>query len=513
MIRLFTLMILLVLLGIVPAAAQVNQCGIAETINYPIDTNRFQLVQDFGVASPRHQGRLHTGEDWFGGIGSTLGQPVRAAAAGRVTFSSPRGWGRDGGVIIIQHTLPDESIIYTQYGHITESDLITFPTRLSCVEAGDLIGVIGDSRPAPHLHFEVRVGSPDNPGPGYSRENPLELEWRRPAQMIANLQTRLHRAYEWHVTTNTYGPEAPPLVLDNNALLVIDGNVLRRISPDGRVLWRVPVEQPAVSIDGFQANPLITYADGTLGRVDFEGNPGESWSLDFRPDMPPFFMGESPLYHTADQELVALTEDRRNFLWWVEDIPPHTRAHVSDSLIGVVAGSELWLITHEGEVLDRAQLRDGADMATYRDGSLVVYSMGGLWQIDESGVWAELIEDVPAGGGSGALAITADGRVFLTNGARVYAYSRLGDLEWEAELPFPIEGMTEMSHYDNILLLTSTYGDVVALRDTGGICGYTQLYGDDEAQQWHDLGDDDILRLGVGDQFLGLDWDGFVTGC
>ncbi len=509
MIRLFVVIILF-LMWMASTAAQVNQCGIVETINYPIDTSRFQLVQDFGVASPRHQGRLHTGEDWFGGIGSSLGEAVRAAAAGRVTLSSPRGWGRDGGVIIIQHTLPDESIIYTQYGHIVESDLITFPPRLSCVEAGDLIGVIGDSRPAPHLHFEVRVGSPDNPGPGYSREDPLDLEWRRPAQMIANLQARLHPAYSWHVRV---GPYARPLVLENNALMVLDGKVLRRISPDGRVLWRVPLEQPAVSIDGFQANPLITYTDGTLGRVDFEGTPGEAWSLDFRPDMPPFYMNGSPLYHTSDQELVALTEDRRNFLWWVEDIPRYIRAHVSDSLIGLVADSQLWLITHEGEVLDRVRLRDGADLATYRDGSLVVYSLGGLWQIDAGGVWSELIEDVPAGGGSGALAITADGRVFLTNGARVYAYSRLGDLEWEAELPFPVGGRVEMAHYDDILLLTSTHGDVVALRDTGGVCDYTRLYGDDKAQQWHNLGDDDILRVGVGDQILGFDWGGFVTGC
>ncbi len=129
------------------------QCGVADSISYPIDTNQFRLGQNYGTASPRHQGRFHTGEDWFAGRGASLGQPVRAAARGRVTYGSPLAWGRDGGVIIIEHTFPDGSIFYTQYGHLTQGEDQTFPPRLSCVEKGDLLGYIGTARPAPHLHF------------------------------------------------------------------------------------------------------------------------------------------------------------------------------------------------------------------------------------------------------------------------------------------------------------------------------------------------------------------------
>lgn len=509
------LSLLVLTLNVSPARAQTNTCKTADTVNYPVDTTTFHLVQDYGTASFRHQGRFHTGEDWFGGRDS-LGAPVRAMANGRVTYSSPRGWGRDGGAIILEHTLPDGSVLYSQYGHVAESDTVKFPARLTCVEAGAVIAVIGDVRPAPHLHFEIRVpgiGSADNPGAGYTRANPETENYRRPAQMIANSQARLHRAYAWHVTLSTYGMNVPPLVLSSSEMLVIDGGLLRRITNDGRVLYRVPTERPAVSITGYQANPLVTYADGTMGFVDFDGVPGESWKLDFTPDMPPLLMGESLLFHTTLNELVAVAPDRRNFLWWVEGVPPYSRAYVGVSLIALVINQELWLISHNGEIVDKALLRNGADMATYRDGALVVYTERGLWRVNAQGEWSELIPDVPAGGGASAVAITSDGRVYLMDGANLYAYSRLFTLDWQAQLPFPVTGQASMNHYGDILLITSSHGDIIAAHDAGGICGFTRVYGDDFTHAWHDLGSDGILRVGVGDQLLGLNWQRFTQGC
>ncbi|MDP0995321.1 peptidoglycan DD-metalloendopeptidase family protein, partial [Klebsiella pneumoniae] len=89
-------------------------------------------------------------EDWYGGPDYVTGSPVRAAARGRVTYSYPLGWGRDGGVVILQHTFPDGTTAYSQYGHIIESDTVKCPRRQDCVSAGDIIGVIADARPAPH---------------------------------------------------------------------------------------------------------------------------------------------------------------------------------------------------------------------------------------------------------------------------------------------------------------------------------------------------------------------------
>jgi len=508
---------LIVLMFLLPLAltlhAQTGQCEIVDIINYPIDTNTFQMVQDYGVASPRHQGRLHTGEDWHGGVGQTIGQPVRAAANGRVTYSSPRGWGRDGGVIIIEHTLPDERIIYTQYGHIGESNTVTFPARLSCVQAGDVIAVIADARPAPHLHFEVRVSQPDVPGPGYLRGDLEDEGWRRPSQVISSIQTQLHRAYEWHVALNTYGPQVEPLVLNTNEMLLIDGSLLRRVTNDGRVLWRQPLQSPAVGIEGYQGNPLITYRDGTLGFVDFDGIPGESWRLEFTPSKRLPDLGLSALYYTDDEALVALSPDRREILWRLDDVIPFENSYVSGSLIALWDDTTLQLVSFDGQQVDEADLRDGVSLATAPDGDLLAYTYGGLWKIDENGEWTEAVEGVERGGGSSAVAATSDGRIYLMTDSSLFAYTAEGVPAWQATLPNPVTGRAIMRHYDGVLLILSTHGDIITLRDSGGICGFASMYGDDLARLWHELSEDGTLRVAIGDRITGFDWERLTNAC
>lgn len=490
-----------------------EQCGIAERINHPVDLNVFELAQDYGVASPRHQGRFHTGEDYFIANGrSTLGQPVTAAASGRVTFSSPRGWGRDGGVIIIEHTFPDGTVIYTQYGHIMESETVTFPPRLSCVEAGETIAIIGESRPAPHLHFEVRVANPDVPGPGYSRAAPEDDGWRRPSEVITNMQARLNRGYRWSVTT---GIATAPLVLDDNSLMVATGNTLRRITPDGRILWRVNGDKAVTDITGFQANPLVFYADGTVGRVDFEGNAGERWQLAFTPDRVPLQMGDALVFHTTDDTLAAISADRRDVLWELEGIPPYADGYVGNDLIALATDTEIRLITHAGELVDTVQVEAGASFASMPDGDLLVYTQGGLWRVTADGTWSQALDaDIPASDNpSRAVLAAPDGRIFLTDGTDLYAFSRMGTQVWAADLPQAVSGRVELHLYDGLLLLLSNHGNIVVAREGGGFCGYTQIYGNDDDALWHDLGDDGVLRVLVGQQVIGLGWDQFNAGC
>lgn len=179
--------LVLTTLGIIPANywAQVD-CGTAESLAYPVDMNTYQLVQGFSVPSPRHQGRYHTGEDYAIPGGSSLGQPVTAIGRGLVVYSYTLGWGRDAGVVILRHTLPDGTQILSQYGHITQSDDIQFPLIGQCVEQGHILGVIADVRPAPHVHLEIRLAMPDSPGAGYAWMLPEsdEPQWRRPSRLI-----------------------------------------------------------------------------------------------------------------------------------------------------------------------------------------------------------------------------------------------------------------------------------------------------------------------------------------
>lgn len=500
-----------------PYAYAQGQCGFADAINYPVDTNVFHLAQNFGAPSPRHQGRYHTGEDWFGGRANNYayGTPVRAAAAGRVTYSSATGWGRDGGVVIIEHTFPDGSIIYSQYGHMADLDTAHFPAPYSCVKMGDIIGGVGDIRPAPHLHFEIRISNGDSPGPGYSWENPIDLGWRQPAKFIHNEQTWLQPAYRWRLDLrDESGPITPPLQLDDNSLIYVDAGRLGRMSSDGRSLWRVNLEKPAVSITNFDDLPLLTYADGGMQRINLDGTFAESWETGVALDDFVLEAGESLIFHTPDNALVAFDAARQQILWHLENISPVTRAQFTGQVIGIMTeNNELLTISPQGQLLDTANLREPASLVSAQNGTLIVYSRGGLWSIQPDGTWAALMENSSSGGISGAVKQADDGRLFLFDSHILYAYDSNRALQWQIELS-NVTGLTELSIYNGILLLTGNHGDIIAIRALdGGLCNRTQIYGDDRAKLWYGLGNDGILRMAVADQIMGMDWETFLTGC
>ncbi|MBC8100251.1 MAG: M23 family metallopeptidase, partial [Armatimonadetes bacterium] len=272
-----TTLLILALLTLITLGAAPNdyyaqtQCPPADAVDFPFDAaqrTRIQLAQGFGVPSPRHQGRYHTGEDFYSGRGSTLGTPVHAIANGRVTYAYPLGWGRDGGVVIIEHTFADGTVVYSLYGHMMETETVKFPMRLSCVALGQVIGVVGDVRPAPHLHLEIKLAGPDTPGPGYSWANVYDEGWRHPSRFIVNRQAWTHPAHRWHLTLNDpVGLPSSPLPVADFSLMYLDGRTLRLATYDGRVLWRVVLNAPALAVIESRGQPTIVYADGLMQTV------------------------------------------------------------------------------------------------------------------------------------------------------------------------------------------------------------------------------------------------------
>jgi len=505
--------------------AQSSDCGVADTINYPIDTNFFTLSQDFAIASPRHQGRYHTGEDWYAGRNQTYGQPVSAAARGRVTYAYTLGWGRDGGVVIIEHEFPDGTIAYTQYGHITETETYPFPSRFECVEPGQVIGIIADARPAPHLHFEVRVANPDVPGPGYSWENPFDEGFREPDKFIRNMQTRLQSGYAWHVFTSDGNPTtdynqiAPPLILNDNSIMFFEGDIIKRATQDGRVLWRKTLERTPVSIVGYQGFPIVSYADGTMQTINSEGDIGEAWSLDVSLAGYPLAVGDWWLFPTTDDKIVGLSADLREVVWEVDNIPEFTRWHVtgdtSDFIIGLITvDDEILTLSQSGDILDRALLRDSGSLSSLPDDNgILVYSRGGLWQINQQGEWSLYMDSAPTGGYSSSALALDDGRLFLFDGQSLRAYNTDETEIWSADLGTNISGRVNLSWEDNYILLTSTGGNIITVRPEGGICNRVQVYGRDSGLLWHNLGADNTLRVAIADQIIGFDWQRFLGGC
>jgi len=104
----------------------------------------------------RDRGALHPGEDWngVGGGDSDLGQPVLAAAAGRVAtieLHAP-GWGN---LVELKHVLASGETVYTVYAHV--EDIVA--REGAVVRRGEPLAKVGKGDRArfwAHLHFEVR---------------------------------------------------------------------------------------------------------------------------------------------------------------------------------------------------------------------------------------------------------------------------------------------------------------------------------------------------------------------
>jgi hypothetical protein len=509
------------LLFATPAAAQ-DQCGVVTSIAFPVDPAAFHVAQDFGTPSPRHQGRYHNGEDWYGGRGTSYGQPVRAIADGRVTYSAPTGWGRDGGVVIIEHTFPDGSIAYSMYGHMEQTDTHPFPARYGCIKAGDIVGTVGNARPAPHLHFEIRTNQPDLPGAGYTATLPDELGWRKPSQFVQNWTTWLSPAHVWHLDAGD-NLIAPPLELPDHSLLFLDSTRLRDLTPDGRVLWRINLQEPAVGLSWLDGAPLLSYANGTkMQSINGDGTLGRSWAtqaVNLRLEAPPIVSGDYLLFHTPENALITFTSDRTSATRW-DDVSTIRRTFVAPNLIGLmvegVDGRYILSFSPDGQFLGR-EVWDGlGSFGASPDGNLLAYTEGGLWKIDATGTWTNLKADVPPTGESSAILQQADGRLFLLSGEAtpyLYAFNPDGSPIWQVDTG-EIGGASTLTQYGGVLLLTTTFGHIMAFQaDSGALCNRTQVYGDSRSLAWHNLGDDGVLRVAIANQILGLNWAKFIGGC
>jgi murein DD-endopeptidase MepM/ murein hydrolase activator NlpD len=517
-----TLLVLLLLPAPLPARAQ-TQCGFADTFDFPLDPAAFTVTQDFGTPSSRHQGRFHTGEDWYAGRGATFGAPVRAIGTGRVTFSSPNGWGMDGGVIIIEHTLRDNTTLYSMYGHLTDQTGIHFPPLFSCVRIGDVLAAIGDARPAPHLHFEMRINQPDIPGAGYTFEDPVALGFRRPGKTILNIRARGVDGFRFAADlADETGALAPPVILRDDGLMLLDADRVIGLSRDGRVLWRTVLERRAVALLPSGADAaLIVYTDGGVQPIEPGGARGTARTTGTAFDSAPTIGGGRLVFPTPDGGLAAFDPAMTAPLWVRAGLGRAVRLAVTPLLVGMIIedGRILTLNAATGETIDTAMLREPGAIAPGRAGDLLVYTRGGLWSINSAGRWTLRQPDAPPGGAAAALLEMPDGALYTFDGSVLRAYTPA--LVWEVALP-PITGQVALAAFpvdparpeSRIVLLTSGAGDIIAVRATdGGVCNRARVYGDARSATWAGVGADGVLRLHTADRVTGYTWRAFLGAC
>lgn len=149
--------------------------GRGESVTQKKDKDAWYNALDFGSND-------HLGEDWNKNTGGNTdcGEPVYAAANGRIVYADDAGPGW-GNVVIIEHTLPGGEKVETLYGHMLE-----ILKKEGEVKKREPIGKVGNAngRYLCHLHFEMRT--PDCPvwnqvGGGYATDR---KGWLDPSDFI-----------------------------------------------------------------------------------------------------------------------------------------------------------------------------------------------------------------------------------------------------------------------------------------------------------------------------------------
>lgn len=482
-----------------------GDCGVVESVVPPVDMTQFRLVQDYAARSTRHQGRYHTGEDYAAGRGVTAGQAVFALARGRVLVASPNGWGIDGGVLLLEHRLRDGSTVYSMYGHVQEGG-VGFPERLTCVEAGQVIGVIADVRPAPHLHLEIRTQANTSAGAGYTREHPDTLGYTRPSQFLRNYAAWTQPAYRWHV--QQAAGVAGALLLNDDSLLLLDvQGTLRRVLPDGRILWRQATQ--AVAVMAWRGRSLSVDADGTITAIDIaSGAPNESWRVaDFAPVGAPVELAGRVLFPTQGG-VVMLDDARRTVLWRAERRDGAQVVALPSGTIGLLGGGAVRLLTADG--VPFAQGRTAlARLADSPDGAPLVATAGGVWLVSAAGVWQLWREDAPTLGAGGALLSAAE-RVYLHDGATLTAWA--DGLLWQSAAA-TFSGSGALHVFGQHLLLLAQDGTLAVWHEGGAHCATLRLYHRALQPPLPLMGADGVLRVVASHAVSALAWARLTADC
>lgn len=367
---------LVLLLLAVPAAAQAQPapfCGVVESFDYPLD-NLVEGYDDFGLYRARFGGN-HVAVD----IGfDRWGEPVRAAAKGRVTLSNIEEWDTEKGVVIVEHTFPDGSIAYTLYGHMEETDDIKFPQVGQCVDQETILGGIGwPSRGRPHLHYEIRDFMPDEGGPGYVTTNPLDEGWYHPLDFTQLWRLRLQPGFI-DSTTFFSVPGLPPAMLDGGMYAIASDNILIVGDQEtGQVLWHVETDGVITGLAGLSGNRVVAHTRSGQVVTLQNGRYAALWTVE-GVDEPFLTLGETLVFALNGGGLAAY-DAAGTSLWTLPAVSSAARVtHFTVSgqqiALGVRqdSGGVLWrLIDSAGQVQFETTFSQQPVIAPAWDGSWV----------------------------------------------------------------------------------------------------------------------------------------------
>lgn len=338
------------------------RCGVADLFDYPLDPPDGESAtggRDFGVFRDRYQG-FHTGEDWWYERRASLGKPIYSIGNGRVRYVAPYGWGDDLGTLVIEHVLPDGRHIYSFYGHIDPESL---SLRVGgCVQRGEQIGLIGDPRSSPHLHFEIRIIFADSPGPGYWSIDPEKSGWSPPSETIEFSRYAADQRLLWWEAIEASSVRELGRMQDYLYLSQEDADLVVRDLRSGVELLREAMEG---SENGMAWDPRT----GLIYGIDVDGQMAGFLleAIEFAGEV---VLRLSATSTTADLELsgvrqiIALEggvllegrggwqviDNQGGLFWWAARDPIQSFIVHDDGIIAATAGQQgdLWTVTRTG---------------------------------------------------------------------------------------------------------------------------------------------------------------------
>lgn len=453
-------------------------CGLVDLFDFPIDPPHAANVGrgggDFGVFRSRFD-KFHAGEDWGGPSGRpNLGTPVYSIGHGLVTYAQPLGWGRDQGVVIVEHTFANGRTILSFYGHLDPTSVLLTPG--TCVQRGQLVGLIGQPRSSPHLHFEVRTQAPFQTLTGYWPEDPTTQGWLWPSQEIWAARVAAIPGVSWarpfaRIINDDeiwLGGSQPVGYADDTSFLLLEGGQLTRLNmADGRsnpILFSLETIDDALR---HETSPLLYLADSQTDTL-------AAYSL---PDL--INQWQTRLTLNSAARLLPLPDG---------GVVAATRT----SLTAVSAtGTELWSLPLESQVLDWLLTDDALYLTTDgNDGRLwqitaanaqpiadlsgkLAQNSSGLWLYHREGLYRfdlasegstpTLIYDLPPGSLSrGDLLALPDGSLLLAHSdaadRRLLHVGSDGRLTWERSFNGQLQGNVTLHLVNDQPYLASSLG-------------------------------------------------------
>lgn len=508
-----------------PTTAQ-QACGVIDSpdlIGYPLDRFEFQLIQPFGRPNGRYNGQLHAGDDWVRVGGSSFGQPVYAIGPGRVTYSSPTGWGNDKGVVIIQHQFTNGAVYYSLYGHMEETDEIKFVARGSCVRKGDIVGAIGDPRPAPHLHFEIRNFDPFAPGPGYSSVDPTLFGWYHPRQFIENWRAWLYPAHRWHIGfSNDQGPTISPLLRADGSLVTIDDFSMSVYDPNGRRLneFRLAESvQPIGLAELDNSRFIIGTADGRILTWNTQAGLIDQWATPMQAmTVGPIVFGDHII--AGDATTFTVFDTNRQPVQTYHEAAIQGYA-VTQQLAAILVEGRLLLIGRDGQLIQHYETKVGVELLPSPDGGFILRNQGDLVRISPQGEWIAFKTGLSVNRSDATMTFdTYNGQVILwglENPNRLMALSLQGEVLWQTDISqvdyYGLSNPILVQNNRCAITLVSQRGTIIGFDAQSGILiSQVRVWGESRATVWAGL-QDNLLRLQIGGQVLALDVPTFTGYC